>query len=74
MWYFSLIIIIIENFKKTGSEEKMNGSEEKGLLWKLPVVKSADFGKLGPGFALGAGCGLGFGVGLLGGISLCRTY
>ena len=41
--------------------------EEKGLLWKLPVIKSRDLGKLGPAFGVGAGCGVGFGVGLLGG-------
>ncbi|KAI4351901.1 hypothetical protein L6164_006202 [Bauhinia variegata] len=44
--------------------------EEKGLLWKLPVVKSRDFGKVGPAFGIGAGCGVGFGVGLLGGVGL----
>ncbi|KAK2975637.1 hypothetical protein RJ640_021082 [Escallonia rubra] len=41
--------------------------EEKGLLWKLPVVKSKHLGKLGPAFGLGAGCGFGFGIGLVGG-------
>ena len=47
----------------------MNGGDddERGLLWKLPMVKSSDFGKLGPAFGVGAGCGVGFGVGLLGG-------
>ncbi|KAL7118402.1 hypothetical protein ACP275_03G134200 [Erythranthe tilingii] len=48
----------------------MNGGrdeEEKGLLWKLPAVKSKELGKIGPGFGIGAGCGLGFGVGLIGG-------
>jgi len=44
-----------------------NGDDEKGLLWKLPVLKSSNLGKLGPGFGVGAGCGLGFGIGLLGG-------
>lgn len=43
------------------------GDDEKGLLWKLPVVKSNNFGKVGPAFGFGAGCGLGFGLGLLGG-------
>ncbi|OIV98948.1 hypothetical protein TanjilG_07383 [Lupinus angustifolius] len=43
---------------------------EKGLLWKLPVIKSSDFGKLGPAFGFGAGCGLGFGVGILGGVGI----
>ncbi|KAK9270154.1 hypothetical protein L1049_025730 [Liquidambar formosana] len=50
----------------------MNGGDEgdggeKGLLWKLPVLKSKQLGRLGPGFGLGAGCGLGVGIGLLGG-------
>ncbi|RDX69379.1 hypothetical protein CR513_51514 [Mucuna pruriens] len=48
----------------------MNGDENKGLLWKLPVVKSDQFGKVGPAFGLGAGCGLGFGLGLLGGVGV----
>lgn len=43
--------------------------DDKGLLWKLPQLKSKDIGKLGPAFGLGAGCGFGFGLGLLGGIS-----
>ncbi|XP_061339010.1 uncharacterized protein LOC133285747 [Gastrolobium bilobum] len=48
----------------------MSGDDSggKGLLWKLPVINSNDFGKLGPAFALGAGCGVGIGVGLLGGV------
>lgn len=41
--------------------------DDKGLLWKLPVVRSSSFGKMGPGFGVGAGCGVGFGLGLLGG-------
>jgi len=41
--------------------------DNKGLLWKLPLVKSDQFGKLGPAFGIGAGCGLGFGAGVLGG-------
>ncbi|XP_028798125.1 ATP-dependent RNA helicase glh-2 [Neltuma alba] len=51
----------------------MNGrddSEEKGLLWKLPVVKSRNLGKVGPAFGVGVGCGFGVGVGLLGGVGL----
>ncbi|KAD4585565.1 hypothetical protein E3N88_23166 [Mikania micrantha] len=44
--------------------------DDKGLLWKLPVVYSNKLGKLGPGFGLGAGCGVGFGVGLIGGAGL----
>jgi hypothetical protein len=46
------------------------GSEEKGLLWKLPQVNSKQLGKLGPAFGFGAGCGLGLGIGLLGGTIL----
>ncbi|KAK6116706.1 hypothetical protein DH2020_049526 [Rehmannia glutinosa] len=49
----------------------MNGrgrdEEEKGLLWKLPTVKSRQLGKIGPAFGFGAGCGFGFGIGLIGG-------
>ncbi|GMN56490.1 hypothetical protein TIFTF001_025607 [Ficus carica] len=51
-------------------EDREDEGDEKGLLWKLPAVKSKHLGKLGPGFGLGAGCGLGFGVGLLGGAGL----
>ncbi|KAG0485118.1 hypothetical protein HPP92_009197 [Vanilla planifolia] len=42
----------------------------KGLLWRLPVVKSKDLGKLGPGIGFGAGCGVGVGFGLFGGAGL----
>ncbi|MCH83357.1 glycine-rich protein [Trifolium medium] len=41
-------------------------NNDKGLLWKLPVVKFSNYGKVGPGFGIGAGCGLGFGIGFLG--------
>ncbi|PHU28407.1 hypothetical protein BC332_00500 [Capsicum chinense] len=44
-----------------------NGDEEKGFLWKLPVIKSKQLGKIGPGFGLGVGCGFGVGIGLIGG-------
>ncbi|CAA7396564.1 unnamed protein product [Spirodela intermedia] len=43
------------------------GSRESGPFWKLPVLKTGDLGKLGPGVGFGAGCGVGFGVGLFGG-------
>ncbi|XP_027359613.1 ATP-dependent RNA helicase glh-2 [Abrus precatorius] len=46
----------------------MNGDDDKGLLWKLPVLRSDGIGKVGPAFGVGAGCGLGFGLGLLGGV------
>ncbi|XP_008775564.1 glycine-rich cell wall structural protein-like [Phoenix dactylifera] len=42
----------------------------RGLLWNLPVLKSKDFGKLGPGIGYGAGCGVGVGIGLLGGAGI----
>ncbi|XAR57474.1 hypothetical protein NMG60_11025630 [Bertholletia excelsa] len=42
--------------------------DDKGLLWKLPVVKSKQLGRIGPAFGIGAGCGVGFGVGLIGGM------
>ncbi|XP_075108498.1 uncharacterized protein LOC107779538 isoform X2 [Nicotiana tabacum] len=46
----------------------MNGrDEEKGLVWKLPIVKSKQLGKIGPAFGLGIGCGFGLGIGLIGG-------
>ncbi|KAL0292540.1 UNVERIFIED_CONTAM: Wall-associated receptor kinase-like 1 [Sesamum calycinum] len=50
-------------------DSKINGrdEQEKGLLWKLPAVKSKQLGKLGPAFGVGAGCGFGFAVGLIGG-------
>lgn len=51
--------------------QTMNGGADndadKGLLWKLPVIKTSQFGKIGPAFGVGAGCGFGFGLGLLGG-------
>lgn len=57
--------------KKRSREEGDNEEEEeeanKGLLWKLPQLRSKQLGKLGPAFGLGAGCGLGLGIGLLGG-------
>ncbi|KAJ8484228.1 hypothetical protein OPV22_016713 [Ensete ventricosum] len=42
----------------------------KGFVWKLPVVKTDDLGKLGPGLSFGAGCGVGVGIGLFGGAGL----
>lgn len=47
-----------------------DSDDEKGLLWKLPVIKSKQVGKLGPGFGFGVGCGFGLGAGLIGGISM----
>ncbi|XP_010252320.1 PREDICTED: glycine-rich protein [Nelumbo nucifera] len=52
------------------SGEGPYGDGEKGLLWRLPVLKSKQLGKLGPAFGLGAGCGFGFGIGLLGGAGI----
>lgn len=47
---------------------RRNGEDEHiGLLWRLPVVKSKQLGKIGPAFGFGAGCGVGFGLGLMGG-------
>ncbi|KAI8000445.1 hypothetical protein LOK49_LG09G01892 [Camellia lanceoleosa] len=43
------------------------GNEDKGLLWRLPVIKSKELGKLGPAFGIGAGCGVGLCIGLIGG-------
>lgn len=45
----------------------MSSDEDKGLLWKLPVVRTKQLGKVGPAFGVGTGCGIGFGVGLIGG-------
>ncbi|RWW22539.1 hypothetical protein BHE74_00017722 [Ensete ventricosum] len=47
-----------------------SGGGDKGLLWRLPVLKTKDLGKVGPGIGFGAGCGVGFGVGLVGGSGL----
>ncbi|KAJ8441514.1 hypothetical protein Cgig2_026315 [Carnegiea gigantea] len=53
------------------NKHEMNGGgrdvEDRGLLWKLPVMSTKELGKIGPGFGFGAGCGFGFGIGLLGG-------
>ncbi|CAM8943869.1 unnamed protein product [Rhodiola kirilowii] len=46
------------------------GDDDKGYLWRLPVVKAKQLGKLGPGFGVGVGCGVGFGVGILGGAGI----
>ncbi|CAA7404579.1 unnamed protein product [Spirodela intermedia] len=43
------------------------GGGEKGVFWRLPVVRSKELGKLGPGVGIGAGCGVGLGLGLFGG-------
>ncbi|XP_020584648.1 glycine-rich cell wall structural protein 2 isoform X2 [Phalaenopsis equestris] len=53
-----------------GRRMSWNNGGNKGLLWRLPVVKSNNIGKLGPGFGFGAGCGIGAGVGLFGGAGL----
>lgn len=42
--------------------------DEKGLIWKLPVLKSEHLGRLGPAFGVGAGCGFGLAFGLIGGL------
>jgi hypothetical protein len=42
--------------------------EQKGLLWRLPKLETADLGKLGPGFGYGIGCGFGVGAGVIGGL------
>ena len=47
-----------------------DGDDDKGLLWKLPVIKSKQVGKLGPGFGFGGGCGFGLGAGIIGGTSM----
>ncbi|KAI3899371.1 hypothetical protein MKW92_037393 [Papaver armeniacum] len=47
-----------------------NLNNAKGFLWKLPVFKTKELGKLGPAFGLGVGCGVGFGVGFLGGLGI----
>ncbi|EFJ27311.1 hypothetical protein SELMODRAFT_412375 [Selaginella moellendorffii] len=43
---------------------------ERGLLWKLPLVKSSEWGKLGPAFGAGVGCGVGVGAGIIGACSV----
>ncbi|KAI3856861.1 hypothetical protein MKX03_036167 [Papaver bracteatum] len=52
-----------------GRRERRN-NDDKGLLWKLPVIKTSEFGKLGPAFGVGVGCGLGVGIGFLGGLGI----
>eukprot|EP00250_Pteridium_aquilinum_P005273 c15392_g1_i1 orf=134-535(+) len=42
----------------------------KGVLWRLPVLRTPDLGKLGPGFGYGVGCGVGLGAGLIGGAGI----
>lgn len=50
----------------------MNGRDDgesvKGLIQKLPVVKSKHLRKLGAAFGFSAGCGVGFGLRLMGGM------
>jgi hypothetical protein len=46
--------------------------EVKGLLWKLPEVKTTDLGKLVHGFGIGADCGVGVGVEVFGGLIFLR--
>ncbi|KAK1299576.1 hypothetical protein QJS10_CPB13g01091 [Acorus calamus] len=48
----------------------VDDTDDKGLLWRLPVAKSKNIGKIGPGFGYGAGCGVGFGLGLVGGAGI----
>jgi hypothetical protein len=59
-------LYISERKKEKKKSSKMMNND-KGFLWKLPVVKFSNYGKVGPGFGFGAGCGLGFGIGFLGG-------
>ncbi|CAL9122522.1 unnamed protein product [Musa textilis] len=53
-----------------GRRSKPAKGKEKAFVWKLPVVKTGDLGKLGPGLSFGAGCGVGVGIGLFGGAGL----
>ncbi|KAK1310747.1 hypothetical protein QJS10_CPA08g00944 [Acorus calamus] len=48
----------------------VDDTDDKGLLWRLPVAKTKNIGKIGPGFGYGAGCGVGFGLGLVGGAGI----
>lgn len=54
--------------KERGKE--MNGEDDKGLVWKLPEVRSRELGKVGPAFGVGIGCGFGLAIGLIGGNKL----
>lgn len=45
----------------------MGGRIQRKNSFKLPVVTSPDWGKLGPGLGYGIGCGVGIGVGIVGG-------
>ncbi|KAM1242615.1 hypothetical protein ACFX2G_034953 [Malus domestica] len=51
----------------SGGSREDDGENEKGLLWKLPILGTQQLGKVGPAFGLDGGCGLGFGIGFLGG-------
>ncbi|KAL8130262.1 hypothetical protein V2J09_019417 [Rumex salicifolius] len=42
----------------------------KGLIWRLPELRTNRLGKIGPAFAYGIGCGTGFGFGLIGGAGI----
>ncbi|KAG6541973.1 hypothetical protein Mapa_016610 [Marchantia paleacea] len=43
---------------------------QKGFLWRLPVIESSEWGKLGPAFGYGIGCGFGVGAGIVGGAGI----
>lgn len=41
--------------------------DERGLLGRLPKLRSRDWGNIGPAFGYGIGCGVGLGAGIVGG-------
>lgn len=62
------VCLRLERERERGKE--MNGEDDKGLVWKLPEVRSRELGKVGPAFGVGIGCGFGLAIGLIGGNKL----
>ncbi|KAG0554320.1 hypothetical protein M758_12G084700 [Ceratodon purpureus] len=44
--------------------------DRRGMLWRLPKLRSRDWGTLGPAFGYGIGCGVGLGAGIVGGAGI----
>ena len=45
----------------------MADDDRKGIMSRLPKLRTHDWGTLGPAFGYGIGCGVGFGAGIVGG-------
>ncbi|KAG0584388.1 hypothetical protein M758_3G206600 [Ceratodon purpureus] len=48
----------------------MADDDRKGIMSRLPKLRTHDWGTLGPAFGYGIGCGVGFGAGIVGGAGL----